>query len=145
MLSKYPCMSASTTYQFLYNSFFTFSVACFASLFGRNPYELSKKFASKIGFITILQVYCTILSLIVGIPNGLCFPSGFGIYTLFTGFGLYFLFCKSSWISNKYSSTPYSSIISKVMPSIPALPLFARTSFHARHKISRRKIRSYNA
>ena len=53
--------------------------ACCALRFGRKPYELSRKLASKMGSITNLQACCTTRSRTVGIPNGLCLPSAFGM------------------------------------------------------------------
>lgn len=60
---------------------------CIASCilrFGRNPYELSRKSASKIGSMTIFVTICTTRSRTVGIPSGRKFPSPFGISCLRT-------------------------------------------------------------
>ena len=55
-------------------------------------------------------------------------PSLFGIMTRFTGSGLYVLFLSASSSSARKAVTPScSSMASKVTPSMPALPLLART------------------
>ncbi|EPG82524.1 hypothetical protein LEP1GSC048_3527 [Leptospira santarosai serovar Shermani str. 1342KT] len=89
-------MSASITHQLRTKEASTSIVACTALRLGRNPKELLRKLASKIGSITILQACCTTRSRIVGIPSGRWLPSGLGIITLRTGEGRYFLLFKSS-------------------------------------------------
>ena len=48
-------------------------------------------------------------SLIVGIPNGRCLPSGFGMYTRRTACGWYVFFLSSSASSSSHSITPHAS------------------------------------
>nr|AAU83467.1 hypothetical protein GZ28G7_30 [uncultured archaeon GZfos28G7] len=106
------------------------SIACFALFPGRYPKLESRNSASNIGSMTFFKACCTTLSLIVGMPSGRCLPSGFGIYTLFTGLGLY-LSCRSSrGISLRFCSR-FRSNSSIVTSSIPPAPLFCFTFSHA--------------
>jgi len=58
----------------------------------------------EIGSKTSTAAVCTTRSFTVGIPSGLCFPSGFGIHTLRTAWGEY-VFSLSSLASPVSSST----------------------------------------
>ncbi len=63
------------------------SKACVVLRLGLNPYEHSRKSASKIGSSTILAAICTTRSLTVGMPSGLCLPSPLGMYSRLTAGG----------------------------------------------------------
>ena len=55
---------------------------------------------------------------------------------LLTGLGRYWPALRVAWISRRNSATPSVSIASRVFPSTPAAPLFARTRLHASHRTS---------
>jgi NADPH:quinone reductase-like Zn-dependent oxidoreductase len=65
------------------------------------------------------------ISFSLGTPNGIYFPSGFGIHTRRTGCGRYVLLFSSCVSSSSHFCTPYSSMSSNVWPSTPAAPRFA--------------------
>jgi len=75
------------------------------------------------GSSTSTPAICATRSFIVGIPNGLCFPSGLGIHTRRPAEGTYDLPFSSCWSSPSHRSSPYSSMSSNLWPSTPALPL----------------------
>ena len=81
----------------------------------------------------------------VGMPSGLCLPSGFGMYRRLTGCGRYRPVVRRLWRSERNSSTPCCSMAKRVSPSTPAAPLFLRTRFHASARTSPRQIRSNSA
>src|SRR3989442_1475435 len=121
------------------------SSASVALFFGRKPYEQVLKSASKIGSTTTLAAACTTRSRTVGIPNGRCVPSVFGMYCRLTGCGQYMPVRRRCCTPRRNVSTPSCSIIDSVSPSTPAAPLFALTLSHASARTSLRQIRSYNA
>ena len=69
---------------------------------------------------------CTALSYTVGIPSGLFFPSGFGMYTRLTGLGLY-LFSLISCAILPVSDGKRAFSSSTFMPSMPAAPFCSYT------------------
>src|ERR1035441_2421838 len=125
------------------------SNACVALFFGRKTKLLAWKSASKIGSIGVpsgsFAAICTTRSRTVGIPNGRCFPSAFGMYRRFTGEGRYRPARNAASISAKNSPTPRCSIAWIVSASIPAAPRLLRTRLHASLRTSLLKIRSYSA
>src|SRR6266487_4364089 len=146
MVSKNLWMSISTTYRCRRPPRRRIaSSASVALFFGRKPYEQVLKSASKIGSTTTLAAACTTRSRTVGIPNGRCVPSVFGMYCRLTGCGQYMPVRRRCCISRRNVSTPSCSIIDSVSPSTPAAPLFALTRSHASARTSLRQIRSYNA
>jgi hypothetical protein len=101
--------------------------------------------AATSGSITIFHACGTTRSRTVGIPSGLCRPSGGGISTRSPGGGLSRparRACSSAWSP---AATPGGSTSSLQTPSPPALPPCARTSRPARHRISGRQMRSSRA
>jgi hypothetical protein len=95
----------------------------------RNPCELGRKSASKIGSRSIRRPCCTILSSIEGIPSGRSLPLLFGIYVRRTAFGQYMPCCslpESRWIRGRSTS----SAVSLSTPGV-RLPLFLRISSQA--------------
>jgi len=88
------------------------------------------------GSITTFAAICTTRSRTVGIPNGRCFPSAFGMYRRFTGEGRYRPARNAAWISAKNSPGPRCSITWIVSASIPAAPPLLRTRLHASHRTS---------
>src|SRR5690606_24667281 len=88
MVSKYLLKSASYTSVLpALRCSLIFLMASCADRLGLNPYECSSKSASNMGSITIKHAIWATLSLIVGIPRGLCSPLAFGIHTRFTALG----------------------------------------------------------
>jgi hypothetical protein len=81
----------------------------------------------------------------VGIPSGLCFPSGFGMYRRRTGCGRYLPALRQSRSSVRNPTTPRCSIVFRVSPSTPAAPPLALTRLHASHRTSPLWIRSNSA
>jgi len=59
--------------------------------------------------------------IIIGTPNGLCFPSGLAIHTRRTGCGRYVLLFSSCVSSSNHFLTPYSSMSSNVWPASSVL------------------------
>ena len=99
------------------------STSCSASLrSGRYAYCSGCRSTSNIGSRISTAAICTMRSRIVGMPNGRCFPSGFGIHTRRTACGRYVLFLSSSASSPSHFCRPYSSMSSNVCPSTPARP-----------------------
>ena len=121
------------------------SIAWCALRFGLNPWELSRKSASKTGSSTTFAAACTTRSRMAGIPNGLWRPSALGMYTRRTGCGRYRPSRSSSPSFARNPSTPPCSIVSMVAPSMPAAPALAFTSPHALSKMSSRYTLSYSA
>ena len=79
----------------------------------------------------------------VGIPKGLCFPFGFGIYTLLTGIGRYCLFIIFEINSSRYCSNHRSTSCTVIL-STPGAPLFCLTFLIAIFKFFSLKISSIN-
>ena len=78
---------------------------------------------------------CMNLSVTVGTPRFLTPPSGFGISTLRTGWGLYFLVLNCSlMISPFFSRCSLSSVY--FIPSTPSAPLFRTTCRYALLRLS---------
>src|SRR5437867_5056937 len=100
-----------------------------APRFGRNPYEHSRKSASRTGSITSFTAAWTTRSLTAGMPRPRCCPGfpGFGMYTRRTGCGRYRFSRSSASSSSSTRSTPYASTAATVCLSTPALPRFRRT------------------
>ena len=69
----------------------------------------------------------------VGIPNGLCSPLSFGMYTRLIGKGRYSP-CRIIAVSFPGFSKKYSFNSSVFMPSTPGEPLLACTFFMASHR-----------
>src|SRR6266516_438529 len=126
-----PCRSCST--------------AWWALRFGRNPYELSRKSASKIGSSTTFAAARTTRSRTVGMPSGRRLPSAFRISTRRPGRGRYRPSRSSVASSPRNPATPLRSMSPMLCPSTPAAPAFARTSCHARAKMASRYTLSYSA
>jgi len=80
--------------------------------------------ASNIGSSTRTAAVCATLSRIAGTFNGLCFPSGLGIYTRRTGCGRYVLLFSSCVSSSNHFFNPYFRCPPNVWPSTPAAPRF---------------------
>lgn len=99
--------------------FLTSPIAVCGDLFGRKPCDVSKKMDSYLASNIILKACCIILSLGLGIPNGLVFPLAFGICTLLTGLNLKLRFFKFSTVLIIHSF----DIPSSVMLSDPGLML----------------------
>ena len=72
---------------------------------------------------------CVILSLTVGILNGLSFPFVFGMYTRFSGDGLYILAFNSDCISVISASIPAFFNPFMVFPSMPGDTPFFHDGF----------------
>jgi hypothetical protein len=88
MVPKQSAMSASTTWtQPKFSHFAMASEASLALRLGRNPKEVGRNCASKIGSMSSRQACCTTRSFTVGIDNGLVLPGlpGLGIWTRRTG------------------------------------------------------------
>ena len=82
---------------------------------------------------------CMNLSVTVGTPRFLTPPSGFGISTLRTGWGLYFLILNCSlMISPFFARYSLSSVY--FIPSTPSAPLFRTTCRYALLRLSLDKI-----
>ena len=78
---------------------------------------------------------CMNLSVTVGTPRFLTPPSGFGISTLRTGWGLYFLVLNCSlMISPFFTRCSLSSVY--FIPSTPSAPLFRTTCRYALLRLS---------
>ena len=78
---------------------------------------------------------CMNLSVTVGTPRFLTPPSGFGISTLRTGWGLYFLVLNCSLIiSPSFTRCSLSSVY--FIPSTPSAPLFRTTCRYALLRLS---------
>src|SRR5659263_663204 len=124
-------MSASTTqwYPLLMNTS-PFLTAAWALVLGLYPWLCGRNISSKIGSSTFFNACWTTLSLTVGIPSFLILPLSFGINTLKTGRGSWRFSFSSLCISFKFCCR-FCSNCSMVIPSTPALPLFAFTLFHA--------------
>ena len=74
-------------------------------------------------------------SVTVGIPSFRIPPSGFGISTRLTGFGVYFprrILSTNSWLF----SLSHTSVSSTFIPSTPGAPLFAFTLLKALFRLS---------
>ena len=71
----------------------------------------------------------------VGTPRFLTPPPGFGISTLRTGCGLYFLLRSCSMMFSPFSER-YGPSSSTVIPSTPAAPLFLTTCRYAALRLS---------
>ena len=78
---------------------------------------------------------CTNLSVTVGTPRFLTPPSAFGISTLRTGWGLYFLVLSCSLIISPFFARCYLSSV-YFIPSTPSAPLFRTTCRYALLRLS---------
>src|SRR3954453_20420730 len=115
MVSKYFDRSASTTSVYpSHSASCTTRTASCALRFGRYPYALSSKSASKIGSSISLTAVCTTRSRIVGIPSGRSPPSGFGIETRRRGSGRSVSSCSPLRTPASHSSTPAASMFSNL-------------------------------
>ncbi len=101
------------------------SNACVAFRLGRKPYEHEWKSASKIGSSTSVAAICATRSRTVGIPNGRCRPSAFGMYRRLTAQGRYVPARNRAPRSSRNCSTPACSMSASVIASTPAAPRFA--------------------
>ena len=102
-------------------------------LFGRKPKLISLKSFSYSSLSTSATACWTNRSMTVGIPNGLCSPLSFGMYTRLIGKGRYSP-CRIIAVSFPGFSKKYSFNSSVFMPSTPGEPLLACTFFMASHR-----------
>ena len=145
MVSKTPARSPSPTDPGDPRGAWTTCTAGVALRLGRTPDEGCWKWASKSGASTLVPACGPTRSRTVGIPSGLCRPSGWGREPRSTGCGLELPAPRAGASAWRQAATPCGSTSALRTPSTPALPPCARTSRQARPRIAGRQRRSSSA